>query len=65
MEPYRTLFPQAGRRLPVTERIVEQVICLPTGTFVQVEDVEAICHMVKLVLAHPEQVNARLPGELS
>ena len=32
MEPYRTLFPDAAERLPETERLVQRVLALPTGT---------------------------------
>ena len=32
MEPYRTMQPEVGRELPVTEALAEQVIVLPTGT---------------------------------
>ena len=32
MEPYRSLFPDAGQRLPQAERLVGRVLALPTGT---------------------------------
>ena len=31
MEPYRSLQPNAGRKLPVTEELAERIIVLPTG----------------------------------
>jgi dTDP-4-amino-4,6-dideoxygalactose transaminase len=40
MEPYRSLFPHAGLMLPHTERVVQQVMALPTGTAVTPEDVD-------------------------
>lgn len=46
MEPYRTLQPNAGAELPVTERIADQVIVLPTGTAVSEADVDVITAMI-------------------
>ena len=37
MEPYRTLYPEAGRNLPHTEEVAGRVIVLPTGTAVEPE----------------------------
>ncbi len=34
MEPYRTLFPEAGGKLPATEKLCASVLVLPTGTAV-------------------------------
>ncbi len=47
MEPYRSLVPEAGRRLPETERLTERVLCLPTGTAVEPEDVRWICAILR------------------
>jgi dTDP-4-amino-4,6-dideoxygalactose transaminase len=47
MEPYRSLFPDAGRRLPETEQLTERVLCLPTGTAVEPEDVRWICGILR------------------
>lgn len=60
MEPYRSCFPHAGLLIPVTEQIVEQVVSLPTGTAVCVEDVQRICQLIKLVVSNADRVNARL-----
>jgi len=50
MEPYRTLYPEAGRNLPRTEEVAARVIVLPTGTAVDVATISIICGM--LVPAH-------------
>lgn len=50
MEPYRTLQPSAGAELPVTERLAEQVIVLPSGTAVSEADVDVICDVIERVL---------------
>lgn len=46
MEPYRTLDPQAGETLPVTERLADQVIVLPTGTAVGETEIGVITDII-------------------
>lgn len=60
MEPYRSYFPHAGLLLPVTERVVNRVLCLPTGSDVAGDDVEAICEIVKFVIHHADEIVKRL-----
>jgi dTDP-4-amino-4,6-dideoxygalactose transaminase len=48
MEPYRTLFPDAGAHLPETERLVERVISLPTGTAVGADQIAGIASIIRL-----------------
>jgi dTDP-4-amino-4,6-dideoxygalactose transaminase len=50
----------ADVRLPVTERLAESVLCLPTGTAVAPADVTKICDVLRVALAEPERVRARL-----
>jgi dTDP-4-amino-4,6-dideoxygalactose transaminase len=47
MEPYSTLFPEAGRNLPVTEAFSEKVLAFPTGTQIGPEQIEKICKLIK------------------
>jgi dTDP-4-amino-4,6-dideoxygalactose transaminase len=47
MEPYRSFFPHAGLLLPHTERLVRQVMSLPTGTAVGEEEIRGICDIVR------------------
>jgi dTDP-4-amino-4,6-dideoxygalactose transaminase len=56
MEPYRTEQPDAGRRLPVTERLADRVLQLPTGTAVDGADVAAVCALVRLALGAAARV---------
>jgi len=51
MEPYRTLYPRAGERLPETEKMTERVIVLPTGQSVRPEDVVGICQIIENAIA--------------
>ena len=48
MEPYRTLFPDAGRLLPETERLSQRVLSLPTGTAVGPEEVRVISAIIRV-----------------
>lgn len=63
MEPYRSYFPHAGLLLPVTEQVLEQVLCLPTGTAVREEDVRRICHIIQSVVSNADRVKERLNHE--
>ena len=47
MEPYRILYPDAGKHLPETELFCERVLAFPTGTQVKPVDVESICGLMK------------------
>jgi dTDP-4-amino-4,6-dideoxygalactose transaminase len=60
MEPYRSLFPDAGRSLPQTERVAARVIVLPTGTSVSAEDIDRVCDLIRFAIAnHREIGNSR------
>lgn len=50
----------ADVRLPVTEQLAECVLCLPTGTAVDPNDVAKICNVMRLALSDPERVRAAL-----
>jgi dTDP-4-amino-4,6-dideoxygalactose transaminase len=60
MEPYRSIYPQAGQMLPVTEGLVKRVIQLPTGTSVDSEQIAAICQLVHLAVSHGAEIRRRL-----
>ncbi len=61
MEPYLSLYPRAGHRLPETERLVERVLCLPTGSSVSPDQVRVICDILRLALENDTELLARLP----
>ncbi|MEH2163714.1 MAG: DegT/DnrJ/EryC1/StrS family aminotransferase [Nostoc sp.] len=52
MEPYRSYFPYNKLLLPETEKLVNRVLCLPTGTALKPEDISKICQIIKLVAAN-------------
>jgi dTDP-4-amino-4,6-dideoxygalactose transaminase len=47
MEPYRSLDPHAGRRLPVTEQVASRVLVLPTGTSVDERAIRTIAAILR------------------
>lgn len=56
MEPYRSYFPHSGLLLPETEQLVERVMCLPTGTAVGKLEIEQICAILRLAVAHSADI---------
>lgn len=50
MEPYRSYFPNARLLLPETERLVQRVMQLPTGSAVGPEEIDTICNIIHLAL---------------
>jgi dTDP-4-amino-4,6-dideoxygalactose transaminase len=60
MEPYRSYFPHAGLLLPETEKLVQRVLLLPTGTAVGLGEISQICDMLRLVVARGEEVRGKL-----
>jgi len=60
MEPYRSHFPHAGLVLPETERLVQRVITLPTGTAVKPNDIGKICQIIRLVVEHEPEISERV-----
>jgi dTDP-4-amino-4,6-dideoxygalactose transaminase len=60
MEPYRSYFPHVGLLLPVTERLAQSVLVLPTGTAVSTDDIGQICQIIRFTVTHGVAVSARL-----
>jgi len=46
MEPYASLYPRQISRLPHTDQLCSRVICLPTGTAVDLANVDRVCEMI-------------------
>lgn len=67
MEPYRSLFPLAGDRLPVTEKVSDQILVLPNGRNLGEEDISNICDVIRVALAGGEYLRAKVKnlGELN
>lgn len=50
VEPYRTLDPEAGLRLPHTEALADKLIILPTGTGVSTAEIETVCELLSMMV---------------
>jgi dTDP-4-amino-4,6-dideoxygalactose transaminase len=60
MQPYRGLYPQAGRTLPVTEAVGSRVIVLPTGLAMDQVDVALLCARIAGIVRQAPGVRAAL-----
>lgn len=60
MEPYRSFFPNAGMLLPHTEQVAARVMVLPTGTAVNLEEIQAVCGLIRLCLNNAPDLQQRL-----
>jgi dTDP-4-amino-4,6-dideoxygalactose transaminase len=60
MEPYRTLYPDAGSRLPITAQVCRRVLQLPTGTAVGEGHIRAVCAILRRALAAAREVRQAL-----
>ncbi len=60
MEPYASLFPDAGLHLPETERITERMLCLPTGTGIQLDEIKRVCELIRFIVAHGEEISKKM-----
>lgn len=50
MEPYLTLYPEAGQRLPHTEALTQKLLCLPTGSAIDEADIISICKLIRSLI---------------
>jgi dTDP-4-amino-4,6-dideoxygalactose transaminase len=60
MEPYRSLFPNAGLLLPNTESKSAQIMVLPTGQCISRQDIVAICSIIISALQQSHEVRRML-----
>ncbi|MEQ1693057.1 MAG: aminotransferase class I/II-fold pyridoxal phosphate-dependent enzyme [Gemmatimonas sp.] len=51
VEPYVQTHPDAGRRLPETERVAARVLVLPTGPDVGDAEVDAVCGIIRTAIS--------------
>ena len=59
MEPYRTLFPDAGVALPATEALCERTLILPTGTIVGDREINIICGLMVSAVEQATDIRRR------
>jgi dTDP-4-amino-4,6-dideoxygalactose transaminase len=60
MEPYRSSAQHAHVRLPETERLVERVLSLPTGTAVGRDAIDVICSILRVCVRDGHRTSALL-----
>jgi len=60
MEPYRSKFPGAGELLPNTERLCHDVLVLPTGTAVGVDEISSVAAIICQAIAQADLVKQSL-----
>jgi dTDP-4-amino-4,6-dideoxygalactose transaminase len=60
MEPYRTLDPAAGERLPVTEQLATSVLALPSGLSVSTEDVLKVADLLRFLVEHARELKRQI-----
>jgi dTDP-4-amino-4,6-dideoxygalactose transaminase len=61
MEPYRSYQPHAGLLLPNTERILQQVLTMPTGSAIDEKQIETIARIIKFVIGHAAEIRIKWP----
>jgi dTDP-4-amino-4,6-dideoxygalactose transaminase len=60
MEPYRSFNPSSWQMLPHTERLVKQVIQLPTGTAIREEEIFKICGIISFVIHNSRELQDKM-----
>jgi dTDP-4-amino-4,6-dideoxygalactose transaminase len=60
MEPYASDAAAEKRRLPVTERLCDEILVLPTGLTVTENNVQAIGQLLRFVVKHAEGLSGKL-----
>ena len=61
MEPYRSLLPDASKRLPATEEIAAKVLLLPTGPTLGATEILSVCGILHRAAAESVAVRGALP----
>jgi dTDP-4-amino-4,6-dideoxygalactose transaminase len=63
MEPYKSLQRYAGLSLPVTERVANRVLVLPTGPSLGASHVDLVADIIRRSIENHEIIGRRLAGE--
>lgn len=59
MEPYCSLYPNAGMLLPETEKLTDVLLCLPNSTATTKVDIDNICWLLAYVLTEGRVISNR------
>jgi dTDP-4-amino-4,6-dideoxygalactose transaminase len=60
IEPYRSRQRASHRPFPATDRLVERIMQLPTGTALTEADIDRICTVIRIVAENVDDVRRRL-----
>lgn len=60
MEPYRSMWPDAAHSLPHTERLLQRVLALPTGTAVTPEQVALTTGLIRRAVGLADLIRAEV-----
>jgi len=58
MEPYKSLYPHAGLLTPVTEKVAQRVMLLPTGASIDATTIDIICEKLRVAVSRAADVRA-------
>lgn len=61
-EPYRSEIRNSIQRLPRTDLLCQRVICLPTGSGIDTNDVDRVCHWIEQAAAWNRKPTRRAVG---
>ena len=64
MQPYESRYPQPADRLPVTERLVQQVLLVPTGTTISSQDISRISGLIRFAVSHGKEIKQLMTAEV-
>lgn len=56
MEPYKTMYPDTYKKLPVTENIAQRILCLPSNLQNPKRDITKIVEVITSAQEHKDQV---------
>jgi dTDP-4-amino-4,6-dideoxygalactose transaminase len=59
MEPYKSINPDAGKKLPETERLIKKVLLLPTGTSMNKKSVKCVCQLIGFIVDNAREITGK------
>ena len=62
MEVFRPYFPHAGMLLAETEKLTQRVMVLPTGTAVEIAEIQKVCSLIRFALENGPEIRKRRAG---
>ena len=60
MEPYKSNPHYTGLDLPITEKLANRLLALPTGTAIGTVEIDMICQIIRLVTSQSKHIQNQL-----